>query len=147
MPYLMPPLSTLAFPPNRYNELTPHSHLLDISVWSALHSDSWAFCNCYHSDVSVLQLTISVWGKDEEVIDKPIAPSDIKKILYDRCFPFDPIQAVLQQELIINIGTFITTSPEYFRGILKIRIGYCFLPLLPLCVFLRSKAATAFNAS
>jgi len=64
-----------------------------------------------------------VWGKDEEVIDKPMSPNDIKRILYDRCFPFDPIQAVLQQELIINIGTFVTTNPEYFRGILKIRIG------------------------
>jgi len=79
------------------------------------------------------QLTISVWGKDEEVIDKPMAPNDIKKILYDRCFPFDPIQAVLQQELIINIGTFITTSPEYFRGILKIRIGWTALSLLITC--------------
>ena len=73
--------------------------------------------------VCVWQLTISVWGKDEEVIDKPMSPNDIKRILYDRCFPFDPIQTVLQQELIINIGTFITTNPEYFRGILKIRIG------------------------
>jgi phosphorylase kinase alpha/beta subunit len=71
-----------------------------------------------------LQLTISVWGKEEEVIDKPVSPNDIKKILYDRCFPFDIIQAVLQQELIINIGTFMTTNPEYFQGILKIRIGY-----------------------
>jgi len=77
-----------------------------------------------------------VWGKDEEVIDKPMSPNDIKRILYDRCFPFDPIQAVLQQELIINIGTFVTTNPEYFRGILKIRIGSadligCLRPDLP----------------
>lgn len=70
------------------------------------------------------QLTISVWGQEEEVIDKPVSPNDIKKILYDRCFPFDIIQAVLQQELIINIGTFMTTNPEYFQGILKIRIGW-----------------------
>ena len=81
-------------------------------------------------------MTISVWGKDEEVIDKPMSPNDIKRILYDRCFPFDPIQAVLQQELIINIGTFVTTNPEYFRGILKIRIGSadligCLRPDLP----------------
>lgn len=70
-----------------------------------------------------LQLTISVWGREEEVIDKPVSPSDIKNILYSKCFPYDIIQAVLQQELIINIGTFITTNPELFTGILKIRIG------------------------
>ena len=71
-----------------------------------------------------LQVTVSVWGKDEEVIDKPVTPADIKSILYTQCFPYDISQAVLQQELIINIGTFISTNPELFHGILNIRIGY-----------------------
>jgi phosphorylase kinase alpha/beta subunit len=70
------------------------------------------------------QLTISVWGHEEEVIDKPVSPFDIKRIIYDRCYAVDPIQAVLQQELIINIGSYITTNPEYFQGILKIRTGW-----------------------
>ena len=69
------------------------------------------------------QLTISVWGQQEHVVDKPVSPNDIREILYTRLYPYDPIQAVLQQELIINIGTYITTSPELFHGILKIRIG------------------------
>jgi len=70
------------------------------------------------------QVTISVWGGDEEVIDKPVTPGDIKTILYTQCFPFDVCQAVLQQELIINIGTLIMTNPELFHGMLKIRIGW-----------------------
>jgi len=65
-----------------------------------------------------------VWGGEEEIIDKPVSPGDIKNILYTQCFPYDVSQAVLQQELIINIGTFITTNPELFNGMLKIRIGY-----------------------
>ena len=69
-------------------------------------------------------MTISVWGKDEEIIDKPVTPDDIRRILYERLFPYDVIQAVLQQELIINIGTIMSTNPEYFQGILKMRIGF-----------------------
>lgn len=69
------------------------------------------------------QLTISVFTFPEHVIDKPMTPDEIKEILYKNLYPHDPFQAVLQQELIINIGTFITSMPELFNGILKIRIG------------------------
>ena len=99
------------------------SSKVQLSGNEMLNKKVLSWCDANELMLCRWQLTISVWGKDEEVIDKPMAPNDIKRILYDRCFPFDPIQAVLQQELIINIGTFITTSPEYFRGILKIRIG------------------------
>jgi len=68
-------------------------------------------------------VTIGVFGHEEEVIDKPMVPIEIKNMLYSKCFPYDIIQAVLQQELVLNIGRFITTNPEYFNGILKIRIG------------------------
>ena len=70
------------------------------------------------------QVTIGVFGHEEEVIEKPISPQGIKHILYSKCFPHDIIQAVLQQELLLNIGKFITTNPKLFDGILKIRIGY-----------------------
>ena len=72
---------------------------------------------------SDFQLTISVFTYPEHVIDKPMTPDEIKEILYKNLYPHDPFQAVLQQELIINIGTFITSTPELFNGILKIRIG------------------------
>ena len=64
-----------------------------------------------------------MFGHEEEVLDKPIAPSELKTILYKRCSPYDLRQAVLQQELIIAIGKLIAFSPQLFNGILKIRIG------------------------
>lgn len=73
--------------------------------------------------VALLQVTLGVYGHEEEVIDKPISPADIKNILYTKCYPHDIVQAVLQQELVLSIGRFISTNPELFNGILTIRIG------------------------
>ena len=64
-----------------------------------------------------------MYSREEEVIDKPVSPTDIQSIIYDKCFQYDVTQAVLQQELIINIGKFLSTNPNIFNGILKIRIG------------------------
>ena len=71
----------------------------------------------------IFQVTVGIFGHDEEVIDKPLAPQEIKHILYSKCFPHDIMQTVLQQEIIIYIGKFISTNPRMFDGILKIRIG------------------------
>ncbi|XP_005099610.1 phosphorylase b kinase regulatory subunit beta isoform X2 [Aplysia californica] len=70
------------------------------------------------------QITVGVFGHEEEVLDKPISPNELKNILYSKCLPYDVCQAVLQQELILSIGKLIATSPELFDGILKIRIGW-----------------------
>ncbi|CAG2222637.1 PHKA_B [Mytilus edulis] len=70
------------------------------------------------------QVTVGVFGHEEEVIDKPISPGEVKNILYSRCAQYDLLQAVLQQELILGIGKLIAASPELFDGILKIRIGW-----------------------
>lgn len=70
------------------------------------------------------QITVGVFGHEEEVLDKPVSPNELKTILYRQCLPYDIRQAVLQQELIIAIGKFIAFSPELFDGILKIRIGW-----------------------
>ena len=64
-----------------------------------------------------------MFGREEEVIDKPLPPRHIKEILYSKCLHYDVTQAVLQQELILNIGKFLTTAPHLFDGVLKIRIG------------------------
>lgn len=69
-------------------------------------------------------ITVGVFGHEEEVIDKPISPGEVKNILYSRCSQYDMLQAVLQQELILGIGKLIAASPELFDGILKIRIGW-----------------------
>ncbi|KAH9489748.1 hypothetical protein Btru_036653 [Bulinus truncatus] len=70
------------------------------------------------------QMTVGVFGHEEEVLDKPISPNELKNIVYSKCLPYDVCQAVLQQELILAIGKLIATSPELFDGILKIRIGW-----------------------
>lgn len=43
--------------------------------------------------------------------------------MYNRIQPYDVIQAVLQQEVVLYCGRLIATNPEMFKGILKIRVG------------------------
>ena len=40
-----------------------------------------------------------MWGSPEHVISEPLGPKAIVKIIYDNCLPYDPIEAVLQQEV------------------------------------------------
>ena len=69
-------------------------------------------------------VTLGVFGYDEVEITKPLTPSTIKDILYEKIYPHDIYQAVLMQELIITISKHITTNPEMFNGIMKIRLGW-----------------------
>ncbi|CAI6353582.1 unnamed protein product [Macrosiphum euphorbiae] len=43
--------------------------------------------------------------------------------MYSTIQPFNVIQAVLQQEIILYCGRLIATNPDMFKGILKIRVG------------------------
>lgn len=70
------------------------------------------------------QLTVGVIGQEETVFDKPMTPAEIRTIVYSTIQPYDVIQAVLQQEVILYCGRLIATNPELFRGILKIRVGW-----------------------
>ncbi|KAK9752586.1 Phosphorylase b kinase C-terminal domain [Popillia japonica] len=70
------------------------------------------------------QLTVGVIGQKETVFDKPLTPSEIQSVMYSTIQPYDVIQAVLQQEVILYCGRLISTNPDLFRGILKIRIGW-----------------------
>ncbi|XP_017774293.1 PREDICTED: probable phosphorylase b kinase regulatory subunit beta isoform X2 [Nicrophorus vespilloides] len=70
------------------------------------------------------QLTVGVVGQNEIVFEKPMTPSEIQTVIYNTVFPFDVIQAVLQQEIILYCGRLISTDPILFRGILKIRVGW-----------------------
>jgi phosphorylase kinase alpha/beta subunit len=69
-------------------------------------------------------ITLGVFGGDEVEITKPLAPDKIKEILYEKVFPHDVYQAVLMQELIINISKYISCLPEMFKGIMKLRLGW-----------------------
>lgn len=70
------------------------------------------------------QVTIGVFGQEEEVISNPLSPTEIKNIVYTKCAKHDVRDAVLQQELVIHIGWLISNSPELFHGMLKFRIGW-----------------------
>ncbi|KAJ8947472.1 hypothetical protein NQ318_009775 [Aromia moschata] len=70
------------------------------------------------------QLTVGVIGQKETVFDKPMTPAEIQSVVYSTIQPYDVIQAVLQQEIILYCGRLISTNPELFRGILKIRVGW-----------------------
>lgn len=70
------------------------------------------------------QLTVGVTGQKETVFDKPMTPSEIQQIVYSTIQPYDVIQAVLQQEIVLYCGRLIGTNAELFRGILKIRVGW-----------------------
>jgi phosphorylase kinase alpha/beta subunit len=49
---------------------------------------------------------------------------ELFSIRYKKIYPNDIYHAVLMQELIINISKCISTSPELFDGILKLRLGW-----------------------
>lgn len=70
------------------------------------------------------QLTVGVIGQKETIFDKPMTPGEIQAIVYETIQPYDIIQAVLQQEITLYCGRLISTNPELFKGILKIRIGW-----------------------
>ncbi|NXM69748.1 KPBB kinase, partial [Serilophus lunatus] len=70
------------------------------------------------------QVTLGAFGQEEEVISNPLSPAVIKNIIYEKCNLQDEREAVVQQELVIHIGWIISNSPELFRGMLKIRIGW-----------------------
>ncbi|CAH1368386.1 unnamed protein product [Tenebrio molitor] len=70
------------------------------------------------------QLTVGVIGQKETVFDKPMTPAEIQHVVYNTIQPYDVIQAVLQQEVILYCGRLIATNPELFKGILKIRVGW-----------------------
>ncbi|XP_072320630.1 phosphorylase b kinase regulatory subunit beta isoform X1 [Eucyclogobius newberryi] len=71
------------------------------------------------------QVTLGLFGHEEEVISNPLSPGVIQGIIYSKCSSHGgQREAVLQQELVIHIGWIISNSPELFSGMLKIRVGW-----------------------
>uniref|UniRef100_A0A3B3V2D4 Phosphorylase b kinase regulatory subunit n=1 Tax=Poecilia latipinna TaxID=48699 RepID=A0A3B3V2D4_9TELE len=71
------------------------------------------------------QVTLGLFGHEEEVISNPLSPGVIQGIIYSKCSPLGgEREAVLQQELVIHIGWIISNNPELFSGMLKIRVGW-----------------------
>ncbi|CAL9701150.1 unnamed protein product [Knipowitschia caucasica] len=71
------------------------------------------------------QVTLGLFGHEEEVISNPLSPGVIQGIIYSKCSPHGAQrEAVLQQELVIHIGWILSNNPELFSGMLKIRVGW-----------------------
>jgi phosphorylase kinase alpha/beta subunit len=70
------------------------------------------------------EVTIGVFGYAEHVVTEPMSPKDLVKIIYDMCMPADPIEAVLQQEIIIYLADVFTSRATVFQGMLRLRIGW-----------------------
>ncbi|XP_062275709.1 phosphorylase b kinase regulatory subunit beta isoform X3 [Scomber scombrus] len=71
------------------------------------------------------QVTLGLFGHEEQVISNPLSPGVIQGIIYGQCSPHGgEREAVLQQELVIHIGWIISNNPELFSGMLKIRVGW-----------------------
>lgn len=69
-------------------------------------------------------VTLGMFGHEERVVYEPLTPGAIEKILFEYCSPYDVREAVLQQEMLIYLASFISTNPEVFNGMLKIRVGW-----------------------
>jgi phosphorylase kinase alpha/beta subunit len=70
------------------------------------------------------QVTLGVPGFEEHVISAPIGPFEIKDIMYNKVQPHSLYEAVLQQEIVIFLSSYISSSPMTFQGMLRIRIGW-----------------------
>lgn len=67
---------------------------------------------------------MGVIGCEEVLFKSPMTPNEMKEEIYSKVQPFDAIQAVLQQEIILYCGKLIQTDPDLFEGILKIRSAW-----------------------
>ncbi|XP_038067424.1 phosphorylase b kinase regulatory subunit beta-like [Patiria miniata] len=83
-------------------------------------------------------VTIGVFGHEEELVLRPLSPNEISDIIFARCQKYNIREAVMQQEIIITVGKLVTTRPELFSSMLKIRTGW-------LLHAMRTELKIAFN--
>ena len=57
----------------------------------------FAFVSYFY--VVLSQVTFGVFGYPEFIVSEPISPKEIVRVIYEKCMPFDPVEAVLQQEV------------------------------------------------
>ena len=60
---------------------------------------------------------------ERQTIRTPKMPGEIANHIYQDVFPYDPYQAMLQQELILNSSALIASQPELFEGMRRLRLG------------------------
>jgi len=74
--------------------------------------------------VSGRQVTIGIFGQNEHIISEPMTPASIQNIIYSTCKPHNAREAVLQQEMLIYLSDVLSTKPELFTGMLRLRVGW-----------------------
>lgn len=62
-------------------------------------------------------------GNNEKIINNPLTPTEIHTLIYSTVNTKNPCDAVVQQEIALYIGRLISTRPDYFEGILTIRVS------------------------
>lgn len=62
-------------------------------------------------------------GQYERIVNNPLTPTEIHTLIYSTLNTKNPCDAVLQQEIALYIGRLISTRPDYFEGILTIRVS------------------------
>ncbi|XP_065068893.1 phosphorylase b kinase regulatory subunit beta-like isoform X1 [Rhopilema esculentum] len=74
--------------------------------------------------VSGRQVTIGIFGQNEHIISEPMTPASIQSVIYSTCKPHNAREAVLQQEMLIYLSDLLSTKPELFTGMLRLRVGW-----------------------
>lgn len=62
-------------------------------------------------------------GQNEKIVNNPLTPIEIHTLIYSTLNTKNLCDAVLQQEIALYIGRLISTRPDYFDGILTIRVS------------------------
>lgn len=70
------------------------------------------------------EVTLGVFNHEEFVVSNPLAPSEIKDILYSICSKYNDYEACLQQELVLHVAAAMSDHAELFEGMLRVRIGW-----------------------
>ncbi|XP_032231174.1 phosphorylase b kinase regulatory subunit alpha, liver isoform isoform X3 [Nematostella vectensis] len=77
------------------------------------------------TDILVHQKQITVGipqDGHEEVITRPLPPTELKNIIYS-VFGEDMSTGVVTQELLVYLGIFVRTEPSMFKEMLRLRVG------------------------
>ncbi|CAL8071194.1 unnamed protein product [Calicophoron daubneyi] len=115
------------------DQLTELSRLAGIQqVWCVVRLCAallTQFVNSLAPSLSVIlvrgkQITLGVAQGSEVVVNKPLNPDELYKLLREVVYPVDPVQFSLQQELILWVGSLLTSDSSLFNGINFIRLGW-----------------------
>ncbi|KAF6776859.1 hypothetical protein AHF37_03649 [Paragonimus kellicotti] len=70
------------------------------------------------------QVTVGVAQGPEVLVNKPLNPDELYKVLRETVYPHDQVQFSLQQELILWVSSLLTSDQNLFNGIKFIRLGW-----------------------